>query len=256
MWKLVDNGTIELSSHLCIFPYFFSVLSLLDRNGVEPSPIECWRKFYVSKAEDSKEEHWKSEKAKEIYEDLIERRDQIEDVFGEVDEVDEVDDWEIYEKVIREHSHGRSHGCALGLDAGAKLKDINSHNQTCNKPACLEAKENYETVKGEVDTLKDKLEKLTQVVQNLLPYSSDNSKSDNIIATDSSALHDDDGFYEDGIVRDGTDRDDDTYGDGVDDEDDDIDGYGADEDGTDGDGGDEDGVNGNAKFHEVFYSRT
>ncbi|KAL6125370.1 hypothetical protein ACLB2K_073429 [Fragaria x ananassa] len=100
-------------------------------------------------------------------EDLTEKRDRMEEVFGEVD------DWEIYEKVIREHRHGH----AFGLGVGAKLKDINSHKQTCTKLARLELKENYEIVKGEVETLKDKLEKLTQVVQNLLPHSSDNSKS-------------------------------------------------------------------------------
>ena len=82
----------------------------------------------------------------------------------------EVDDWEVYQKVIDEYSHGSCHGRALGLGAGVKFKDKRHlPTQTCNKPACLE-------LKGEVEFLKNKLENLTQVVQSLLPRSSDNSK--------------------------------------------------------------------------------
>ncbi|XP_024178992.2 uncharacterized protein LOC112185008 [Rosa chinensis] len=155
--------------------------------------IECWRKFHVSKAKEGKEEHWKSDKAKEIYDDLTERKNRVEEVFGEAD------DWEIYQKVIGGPSHGR----VLGLGAGVKLKDYNSPNQTCNKPTCLEQKEDYERVKGQVESLTDKLDKLTQIVQSLLPNTSDNSKARNShsvdnIATDSSAHHDEDGTDEDG----------------------------------------------------------
>ncbi|KAM7480752.1 hypothetical protein LguiB_005335 [Lonicera macranthoides] len=67
----------------------------LDRNGIELNLIDYWRKFHVSKAKDEKEEHWKSDKAKEIYDDLTEKKNKVEDVFGEAD------DWkEIYQKVI------------------------------------------------------------------------------------------------------------------------------------------------------------
>lgn len=87
----------------------------------------------------------------------------------------DTDDWEIYQKVIGGPSQGR----VLGLGDEVKLKDYNSPNQTCNKPTCLEHKEDYERVKGQVEYLTDKLDKLTQIVQSLLPNTSDNSKARN-----------------------------------------------------------------------------
>ena len=90
----------------------------------------------------------------------------MQEAFGEVD------DWDIYRKVVGEPSHGR----ILGLGAGVKCKDVYpSPNQTCNKSTCLKQKEDHERIKGQVESLTDKVNMLTQIVQGLVPNNLYNS---------------------------------------------------------------------------------
>ncbi|TQE11227.1 hypothetical protein C1H46_003233 [Malus baccata] len=42
----------------------------LDRSGIEPNLIDCFKKFHVSKRKSEGEETWASEKARELYENV------------------------------------------------------------------------------------------------------------------------------------------------------------------------------------------
>jgi hypothetical protein len=87
----------------------------------------------------------------------------MEEAFGEVD------DWNIYRKVVGGPSHGR----ILGLGAGIKCKDVYpSPNQTCNKSTCLEHKEDHQRMKVQVESLTEKVNMLTQIIQGLVPNNS------------------------------------------------------------------------------------
>lgn len=84
----------------------------------------------------------------------------MEEAFGEVN------DWEIYRKVVGEPSHGR----ILGLGAGIKCKNVYpSPNQACTKSICLEQKEDHERMKVQVESLNEKVDMLTQIIQGLVP---------------------------------------------------------------------------------------
>ena len=39
----------------------------LDKTGIEPSPIDVFRKFHVSKSKEGEPEYWTSEKAKDLH---------------------------------------------------------------------------------------------------------------------------------------------------------------------------------------------
>ncbi|CAL2228503.1 unnamed protein product [Prunus armeniaca] len=115
----------------------------LDRTGIEPSPIDCFKKFHVSKPKNGGEESWPS--------------------CCNGDE-NEVDDWDIYKEVIGGPSHGR----ILGLGGGYSTKDVYpSDDQGCNKRICLEREEEHEKLKEEVKDLKSVLYELKDLVQSM-----------------------------------------------------------------------------------------
>ncbi|KAI5350205.1 hypothetical protein L3X38_003096 [Prunus dulcis] len=86
----------------------------LDRTGIEPSPIDCFKKFHVSKPKNGEEESWPSEKAKELFEKLENKK------VAATEDENEVFDWDIYKEVIG----GPSHGCILSLGGGYSTKDV------------------------------------------------------------------------------------------------------------------------------------
>jgi hypothetical protein len=95
-----------------------------------------------------------------LKDDLNQKRTRVEEAFGEVN------DWEIYRKVVGEPSHGR----ILGLGAGIKCKNVYpSPNQACTKSICLEQKEDHERMKVQVESLNEKVDMLTQIIQGLVP---------------------------------------------------------------------------------------
>ncbi|CAL2254939.1 unnamed protein product [Prunus armeniaca] len=107
----------------------------LDRTGIEPSPIDCFKKFHVSKPKNGGEESWPNEKAKELFEKMKNKN-----VVATEDE-NEVDDWDIYKEVIGGPSHGRILG--------------------------LECEEEHEKLKEEVKDLKSVLYELKDLVQSM-----------------------------------------------------------------------------------------
>ncbi|BBH05592.1 hypothetical protein Prudu_017034, partial [Prunus dulcis] len=109
----------------------------LDRTGIEPSPIDCFKKF-----------HEKMENKK----------------VAATEDENEVDDWDIYKEVIGGPSHGR----ILGLGGGYSTKDVYpSDDQDCNKRICLEREEEHEKLKEEVKDLKSVLYELKDLVQSM-----------------------------------------------------------------------------------------
>ncbi|VVA31565.1 PREDICTED: LOC107623553 isoform [Prunus dulcis] len=130
----------------------------LDRTGIEPSPIDCFKKFHVSKPKNGGEESWPSEKAKELFEKMENKK------VAATEDENEVDDWDIYKEVIGGPSHGR----ILGLGGGYSTKDVYpSDDQDCNKRICLEREEEHEKLKEEVKDLKSVLYELKDLVQSM-----------------------------------------------------------------------------------------
>ncbi|CAL8151915.1 unnamed protein product [Prunus armeniaca] len=130
----------------------------LDRTGIEPSPIDCFKKFHVSKPKNGGEESWPSEKAKELFEKMENKK------VAATEDENEVDDWDIYKEVIGGPSHGR----ILGLGGGYSIKDVYpSDDQGCNKRICLEREEEHEKLKEEVKDLKSVLYELKDLVQSM-----------------------------------------------------------------------------------------
>ncbi|TQE11608.1 hypothetical protein C1H46_002810 [Malus baccata] len=137
----------------------------LDHSGIEPSPIDCFKKFYVSKRKSEGEETWASEKAKELYEKMDNKKNTA------MEEQNEVNDWVIYKEVIGGPSHDR----LLGVGAGFSTEDAYSSNsQSCNKRMCLEREESHEQLKDQVNTLTNKLNSLEELVERLMPNNSNN----------------------------------------------------------------------------------
>ncbi|CAL8175809.1 unnamed protein product [Prunus armeniaca] len=138
----------------------------LDRTGIEPSPIDCFKKFHISKGKNGEGENWPSEKAKELYEKMENKKAAVEQ------ENLDVNDWDIYREVI-----APSHGSVLGLGGGVKAKDAyySSTNQNCNKRRCVELEENHEHLKEELNDVKGQLSTLQQRVQMLINNNPQNS---------------------------------------------------------------------------------
>ncbi|CAL9012895.1 unnamed protein product [Prunus brigantina] len=137
-----------------------------DRTGIEPSPIDCFKKFHISKGKNGEGENWPSEKAKELYEKMENKKADVEQ------ENLDVNDWDIYREVI-----APSHGRVLGLGGGVKAKDAyySSTNQNCNKRRCVELEENHEHLKEELNDVKGQLSTLQQQVQMLINNNPQNS---------------------------------------------------------------------------------
>ncbi|BBN69469.1 hypothetical protein Prudu_958S000200 [Prunus dulcis] len=141
--KVKETSRIGRNPQLCI--------PQLDRTGIEPSPIDCFKTFHVSKAKNGGEESWPSEKAKELFEKMENKK------VSATEDENEVDDWDIYKEVIG----GPSHGHILGLGGGYSTKDVYpSDDQDCNKRICLEREEEHEKLKEEVKDLKSVLYEL------------------------------------------------------------------------------------------------
>ncbi|CAL9013076.1 unnamed protein product [Prunus brigantina] len=137
-----------------------------DRTGIEPSPIDCFKKFHISKGKNGEGENWPSEKAKELYEKMENKKAAVEQ------ENLDVNDWDIYREVI-----APSHGRVLGLGGGVKAKDAyySSTDQNCNKRRCVELEENHEHLKEELNDVKGQLSTLQQQVQMLINNNPQNS---------------------------------------------------------------------------------
>ncbi|CAN6707543.1 unnamed protein product [Malus baccata var. baccata] len=137
----------------------------LDHSGIAPSPIDCFKKFHVSKRKSEGEETWASERAKKIYEKMDNKKNTA------MEEQNEVNDWVIYKEVIGGPSHGR----LLGVGVGFSTKDAYpSNSQSCNKRMCLEHEESHKQLKDQVHTLTDKLNSLQELVERLMPNNSNN----------------------------------------------------------------------------------
>ncbi|RXH92011.1 hypothetical protein DVH24_021034 [Malus domestica] len=137
----------------------------LDCSGIEPSRIDCFKKFHVSKCKSECENNWASENAKELYEKMDNKKNTA------MEEQNEVNDWVIYMEVIGGPSHGR----LLGVDAGYSTKDTYpSNSQSCNKCMCLEREESHEQLKDQVNTLTNKLNSLQELVERLMSNNSNN----------------------------------------------------------------------------------
>ncbi|CAL8162438.1 unnamed protein product [Prunus armeniaca] len=130
----------------------------LDQTGIEPSPIDCFKKFHVSKPKNGGEESWPSEKAKELFEKMENKKATA------TEEENEVNDWDIYKKVIGRPSHCRT----LDLGGGYSTKDVYpSYGQDCSKRICLECEEEYEKLKEEVKDLRNVVYELKDPVQSM-----------------------------------------------------------------------------------------
>ncbi|KAB2622447.1 hypothetical protein D8674_024629 [Pyrus ussuriensis x Pyrus communis] len=121
----------------------------LGRSGIEPSLIDCFKKFHVSKHKSEGAETWQVKRPKNfMYEKMDNKKNTV------MEEQNEVNDWVIYKEVIGGPSHGR----LLGVHASFSTKDAYPQNsQSCNKRMCLECEEGHKQLKDQVNTLTDKL---------------------------------------------------------------------------------------------------
>ncbi|KAL5855705.1 hypothetical protein ACOSQ4_005507 [Xanthoceras sorbifolium] len=108
-------------------PYAKYRYEQLRQNGVEPSPIECFKKFNMSKTKDGGEK-WTSEKAKELHEKMEFKKKSVA-----VNQDSEIDDWDIYREVV-----GTSHGYVLGMGRGIKAEDGSCKRARVARCAALE----------------------------------------------------------------------------------------------------------------------
>ncbi|XP_061993046.1 uncharacterized protein LOC133710920 isoform X2 [Rosa rugosa] len=145
----------------------------IDKTGVEPSPIEMFRRFHISKPKDGKPEHWQSEKAKDLYE-CMELQKRIEETLGG-DGEDELDDWDIYKEVVGGSKHGKIRGLGDGMEPPEDVCGSSSR-QTCNKRVCLERDKEFGQLEQQVHTLTDMVADLKQVLQAFMANSSSHSQ--------------------------------------------------------------------------------
>ncbi|KAK2644987.1 hypothetical protein Ddye_020182 [Dipteronia dyeriana] len=97
----------------------------LERNGIEPSPFEFFKKFHSYN-----DGNWASEKAEEMHKKMDSNKPLPETENARARE------WEIYREVTGKPRHGR----VLGLGAGQKPSDVftSSIITNCGKRICLE----------------------------------------------------------------------------------------------------------------------
>ncbi|KAK3222386.1 hypothetical protein Dsin_009411 [Dipteronia sinensis] len=97
----------------------------LDRNGIEPSPFEFFKKFHSYK-----EGNWASEKAEKMHKKMDSNKPPPETENARAKE------WEIYREVTGKPKHDR----VLGLGTGLKPSDVftSSISTNCGKRICLE----------------------------------------------------------------------------------------------------------------------
>ncbi|KAL5790805.1 hypothetical protein ACOSQ2_005693 [Xanthoceras sorbifolium] len=113
-------------------PYAKYRYEQLRQNGVEPSPIECFKKFNMSKTKDGGEK-WTSEKAKELHEKMEFKKKSVA-----VNQDSEIDDWDIYREVV-----GTSHGYVLGMGRGIKAEDGSCKRARVARCAALETPSHF-----------------------------------------------------------------------------------------------------------------
>ncbi|TXG58070.1 hypothetical protein EZV62_015899 [Acer yangbiense] len=125
--------------------------------GVEPSPIECFKMFHMSKTKDGEKE-WASERQKLcMYAMLEAKKASAQDQGLEIDELN------IYHEVVGEGSRGR----VLGMGSGIKAKDVYGCCERSCKRARVDRTEelelkikNMEEELQQYKAMKDELEQL------------------------------------------------------------------------------------------------
>ncbi|KAK2655558.1 hypothetical protein Ddye_008610 [Dipteronia dyeriana] len=102
--------------------------------GIEPSPIECFKMFHMSKTNDGGKE-WASEQAEALHAKFEAKKAGAHDQGFEIDELNK------YHEVVGKASHGR----VLGMGSGIKAKDVYG----CCEGSCKRARvdKNEELVK-------------------------------------------------------------------------------------------------------------
>ncbi|KAM5548404.1 hypothetical protein ABKV19_000030 [Rosa sericea] len=157
----------------CSVPMAKYIKEEIDKTGVKPSPIEMFRRFHVSKPKEGKSEHWRSERAKDLYE-CMELQKRIEETLGGYGE-EELDDWDIYKEVVGGSKYCKTRGLGGGMEPPEDVCGSSS-SQTCNKRACLERDKEFGLVKQQVETLTDVVANLKQALQTLMANSSSHSQ--------------------------------------------------------------------------------
>lgn len=115
----------------------------VDRAGVEPSPIEMFKKFHISKTKEATEEHWPNDTTKYFYELMVDQK-AADKILG--DKGEDLSDWDIYKEVIGKPSRG------LGASMKPSGDDYPSSSQNCNKFRCLDRENEFKQLKDEGDT--------------------------------------------------------------------------------------------------------
>ncbi|KAK2645091.1 hypothetical protein Ddye_020286 [Dipteronia dyeriana] len=137
-----------------------------ERNGIEPSPFEFFKKFHSYK-----DNNWASEKAEEMHKKMDSNKPPPETENARARE------WEIYREVTGKPRHG----CVLGLGAGLKPNDVftSSIIINCGKRICLESQDEMKAMREEIHILKDLVHGLKNLFQTMASGSS--QSTDNII---------------------------------------------------------------------------
>ncbi|KAK3183738.1 hypothetical protein Dsin_031024 [Dipteronia sinensis] len=124
--------------------------------GIEPSPIECFKMFHMSKTKNSGKE-WTSEQTEALHAKLEAKIAVAQDQGFEIDELN------IYHEVVGKASHGR----VLGMGSCIKAKDVygccegSSKLPRVDKTEELELKiKNMEEELQQYKAMKDELEQL------------------------------------------------------------------------------------------------
>ncbi|KAK2633857.1 hypothetical protein Ddye_028649 [Dipteronia dyeriana] len=81
--------------------------------AIEPSPIECFKMFHISKTKDGGKE-WANEQSEALHIKLEANKATAQNQGFQIDELN------IYREVVRKTSHGR----VLGMGSGIKAKDV------------------------------------------------------------------------------------------------------------------------------------
>ncbi|XP_050379637.1 uncharacterized protein LOC126796977 [Argentina anserina] len=137
----------------------------IGRTGVEPSPIEMFRMFHVSKTKDDQPEEWSTGKANELYQEMEDER-LLEEMIRD-DGEEPLDDWGIYKEIVAKPKHGKIRGLGDTMEPPNELC-ASSSSKSCTNGSCLEREKEIGELKQEVGTLKDGLADMKQLVQALI----------------------------------------------------------------------------------------
>ncbi|TXG72813.1 hypothetical protein EZV62_001392 [Acer yangbiense] len=121
--------------------------------GIEPSPIECFKMFHMSKTKDGGKE-WASEKAEALYAKLEAKKASAQDQGLETDELN------IYHEVVGKASHGP----VLGMGSGIKAKDVYG---CCERSCKRERVDKTEELKLKIKNMEEELQQYKAIKDEL-----------------------------------------------------------------------------------------